>query len=78
MKVPHHGSKHNLDSTIIRHVNPKTAYISTEKQGKYLNRSTVFALKKNGTKVYSTSQNRSTIRHGAIKEREGWTKIDPM
>lgn len=78
MKVPHHGSKHNLDSTIIKHVNPKIAYISTEKQGKYLNRSTVFALKKNGTKVYSTSQNRSTIRHGAIKEREGWTKMDPM
>ena len=78
MKVPHHGSKHNLDSTIIKHVNPKIAYISTEKQGKYLNRSTVFALKKNGTKVYSTSQNRSTIRHGAIKEREGWTRIDPM
>lgn len=78
MKVPHHGSKHNLDSTIIKHVNPKIAYISTEKQGKYLNRSTVFALKKNGTKVYSTSQNRSTIRHGAIKTREGWTKIEPM
>lgn len=78
MKVPHHGSKHNLDSLIIKHVNPETAYISTEKQGKYLNRSTVFALKKNGTKVYSTSQNRSTIRHGAIKPRTGWTKMDPM
>ncbi len=46
MKVPHHGSKHNLDSTIIKHVNPKIAYISTEKQGKYLNRCTVFAFKK--------------------------------
>ena len=78
LKVPHHGSKHNLDSTIIKHVNPETAYISTEKQGKYLNRSTVFALKKNGTKVYSTSQNRSTIRHGAINVRTGWTTIDPM
>ena len=78
MKVPHHGSKHNLDSTIIKHVNPKIAYISTEKEGKYLNRATVFALKKNGTKVYSTSQNRSTIRYGAIKTREGWSKIKPM
>lgn len=78
MKVPHHGSKHNLDTTIIRHVNPKEAYISTEKEGKYLNRCTVFALKKNNTKVYSTSQNRSSIRHGALKTREGWSKIDPM
>lgn len=78
MKVPHHGSKHNLDTTIIRHVNPKEAYISTEKEGKYLNRCTVFALKKNNTKVYSTSQNRISIRHGALKAREGWSKIDPM
>ena len=78
MKVPHHGSKHNLDSIIIKHVNPKVAYISTEKEGKYLNRCTVFALKKNNTKVYSTSQNRSTIRHGAIKTRDGWTNINPM
>jgi len=78
MKVPHHGSKHNLDSIIIKHVNPKVAYISTEKEGKYLNRCTVFALKKNNTKVYSTSQNRSSIRHGALKTRAGWTKIDPM
>lgn len=78
MKVPHHGSKHNLDTTIIRHVNPKEAYISTEKEGQYLNRCTVFALKNNNTKVYSTSQNRSSIRHGALKARKGWSKIEPM
>lgn len=78
MKVPHHGSKHNLNSTIIKHINPEIAYISTESQGKYLNRSTVFALKNNGTKVYSTSQNRISIRHGAINDREGWTNIEPM
>lgn len=78
MKVPHHGSKHNLDTAIIKHVNPKVAYISTEKQGKYLSRCTVFALKKNGTKVYSTSQDRNSIRHGAIKAREGWTTVSPM
>ena len=78
MKVPHHGSKHNLDSQIIKHVNPKVAYISTEKQGTYLSLCTVFALKKNNTKVYSTSQNRSSVRHGAIKTRVGWSKMDPM
>lgn len=78
MKVPHHGSKHNLDSTIIKHVNPKVAYISTEKEGQYLSRCTVFALKKNNTEVYSTSQNRSSIRHGALKSRPGWSKMDPM
>ncbi len=78
MKIPHHGSKHNLDTRIIKHVNPKVAYISTEKQGTYLSLCTVFALKKNGTKVFSTSQNRSSIRHGAIEKREGWNPMDPM
>jgi len=78
MKVPHHGSKHNLDSTIIKHVNPKVAYISTEKQGKYLNRCTINALNNNGTKVYSTSQNRSSIRHHGCGKRKGWTTIEPM
>jgi beta-lactamase superfamily II metal-dependent hydrolase len=78
MKVPHHGSKHNLDSTIIKHVHPKVAYISTEKQGKYLNRCTVNALKNNGTKVYSTSQNRSSICHHSIGDRDGWSIMKPM
>ena len=78
MKVPHHGSKHNLDTQIIKHINPKVAYISTEKQGTYLSLCTVFALKKNNTKVYSTSQNRSSIRHNAIMKRDGWLKMDPM
>jgi len=78
IKVPHHGSKHNLDSTIIKHVNPKVAYISTEKQGKYLNRCTVNALKNNGTKVYSTSQNRSSILHHGIDNREGLATMEPM
>lgn len=78
MKVPHHGSKHNLDSDIIKHINPLVAYISTETEGKYLSRCTVFALKKNDTMVYSTSQNRSSVRHSAIKARDGWSKMDPM
>lgn len=78
MKIPHHGSKHNLDTQIIKHVNPKVAYISTEKQGTYLSLCTVFALKKNGTKVFSTSQNRSSICRCAIEKRDGWKPMDSM
>ena len=68
----------DLDSDIIKHINPLVAYISTETEGKYLSRCTVFALKKNDTMVYSTSQNRSSVRHSAIKARDGWSKMDPM
>lgn len=41
LKVPHHGSKHNLDSKTILYLHPKCAYISSEKQGHYLNQCTI-------------------------------------
>lgn len=54
VKIPHHGSKHNLSSKIIRHINPDYAIISTQKVGKYLSQAVVNALKKHGVIVYST------------------------
>lgn len=57
MKVPHHGSKHNLNTDWIRFFNPQIAYISTAKIGKFLNQCTINALKKNGCKIVSTHLN---------------------
>lgn len=75
MKVPHHGSKHNLDSKTILHCHPKYAYISTEKQGHYLNQCTVNALKRIGCKVYSTHRNKANFLHHG--ERDGYTTATP-
>lgn len=55
LKVPHHGSKHNLCSDIIRHINPQVAYISTAKYGHYLSKAVVNALKRIGCRVYVTT-----------------------
>jgi beta-lactamase superfamily II metal-dependent hydrolase len=63
LKVPHHGSKHNLDSIMINHLNPEIAFISTEKTGKYLDQCTVNALKESGCTVYSTHKDRCGISH---------------
>ncbi len=57
LKVPHHGSKHNLNSKWIKYFNPSIAYISTLKRGQYLNQCVVNALKKNGSDVISTHNN---------------------
>lgn len=78
MKVPHHGSKHNLNSAIINYFHPSTAYISTEKYGKFANISTVNALKKVGN-VYSTHQNRRNIcyQKGTL-QREGYSTAQPL
>ena len=78
LKVPHHGSKHNLDNAIISYFNPKVSYISTEKIKKYANQCTINALKKVGD-VYSTHKDRSTIRHQhKIGDREGYSKANPL
>ena len=78
MKVPHHGSKHNLNSAIINHFHPAISYISTEKYGKYANICTVNALKKVG-KAYSTHQNRRNIwYHSGIPQREGYSTATPL
>ena len=75
LKVPHHGSKHNLDSKSILYLHPKVAYISTEKQGHYLNQCTINALKQIGCKVYSTHRNQANFLHNG--EREGYTTATP-
>lgn len=76
MKVPHHGSKHNLTSNIINYCHPKIAYISTEKQGHYLNQCTINALKAIGCCVYSNHKNHAHILHHD-GEREGYGPINP-
>ena len=78
MKVPHHGSKHNINSTIISYFHPSLSYISTEKYGKYANKSTVNALKKVGT-VYSTHRDRLSLwYHQGVPQRDGYSTATPL
>ncbi|MBP5571907.1 MAG: MBL fold metallo-hydrolase [Bacteroidales bacterium] len=78
MKVPHHGSKHNLNSAIISYFHPSISYISTEKYCKYANICTVNALKKVGD-VYSTHKDRSSLwYHDGIPQREGYSTATPL
>ena len=76
LKVPHHGSKHNLDSAMINWINPDTAYISTEKIGNYLNQCTVNALKNSGCSVYSTHIDKSDFLHNG--NRENYSTATPL
>lgn len=78
LKVPHHGSKHNLDNAIISYLKPKVSYVSTEKYGKYINKCTVNALKKLG-KVYSTMKGVSIWHHPMDNNtREGYSTATPL
>lgn len=66
LDVPHHGSKKNLNSSLIKHFSPKVAFISGKGKRKYPSQAVVNALKKVGTQVYSTAKSGGNIihRHG--------------
>lgn len=78
LKVPHHGSKYNLDNDMINHINPDIAYISTEKYGHYLSKAVVNALKKAGADVYSTNINGSMCHHHKTKTHAGYSTANPL
>lgn len=78
MKVPHHGSKHNLNSSIISYFHPSISYMSTQKYGKFANLCTVNALKKVG-KVYSTHKDRASIWYQeGMSVRTDYSPVNPL
>lgn len=78
LKVPHHGSKHNINGAIISYFHPAISYISTEKYGKFANLCTVNALKKVGD-VYSTHKDRQSIwHHRGVPERSDYSTAQPL
>lgn len=78
LKVPHHGSKYNMDNDMVNHICPKVAYISTKKYGHYLSKPLVDALKKNGAKVFSTNINGSMCHRNGTKTHKGYSSASPL
>lgn len=78
LKVPHHGSDHNLDSEMISYINPKVAYVSTAKIDKYLSMETVNALSKIGCKLYSTHKEHCNFLHNGFDGRSGYSATEPF
>lgn len=78
LKVPHHGSKHNLDNKMINYIHPKVAFISTEKYGHYLSKAVVNVLNAIGTKVYSTNINGNMCHHKNTKTHNGYSVATPI
>lgn len=77
LKVPHHGSKHNLNNEMINAIKPKVAFISTESIGTYLSQAVVNALKKSGCNVYSTHKGGNML-YNQIKNRENYSTATPL
>ena len=78
LKIPHHGSKHNLDSEMIEFIKPKVAYVSTAKTRKYLLMGIVKNLSKIGCELYSTHENHGNFLHVEFDERSGYSRAEPF
>jgi beta-lactamase superfamily II metal-dependent hydrolase len=69
LKVPHHGSKYNLNSNLIKTYNPSISYIPCDGSKKYPSRAVVNSLKKVGSKVYCTNRNNGLHHPGNLGQR---------
>lgn len=77
LKVPHHGSKHNLSTMIIDHLKPKSSYISAKGSKKHPSIAVVNYLSKYGN-VYSTHKCTSFIHRANGISRENTITISPF
>lgn len=78
LKVPHHGSKYNMDSTMINFINPTIAVVSAESTEKYFSPLVKNALKRKGVLVYSTMNSGHLWYNHGFEERVGYTSADIM
>lgn len=78
LDVPHHGSRRNLDSELIKLLKPISSYISSPGTDKHPRRAVVKKLQETGSKVYSTCRIDSTsIYYNMNIPRPDYTNIEP-
>jgi len=78
LDVPHHGSKHNVDTALLDRVNAQTAYISAAAASKkHPSPRVVNALLRRGMNVFTTQN--GGIRHNFNSPaRPNWSPIQPL
>jgi len=77
LKVPHHGSKHNMTTEIIDGISPKLSIISAVGTKKHPNSGIVYWLSKKGN-VYSTHTNGSLHYRNNVDKRDGYSTANPL
>lgn len=75
LKVPHHGSDHNLDTRLIKYINPKVAYVSAKEIPAKRNPNVISCLKRNGCAVVATFNNGNILLHG---DRDGYVPVKQL
>lgn len=78
LKVPHHGSKHNMTTEIIENLSPSMSIISAKGTKKHPSSGLVYWLSKSGN-VYSTHKSNGGLHYRSnMDSREGNTTAVPL
>jgi beta-lactamase superfamily II metal-dependent hydrolase len=79
LKVPHHGSRRNLNTSIIEDLAPQKCYISAAGNKKHPSGQLVYWLAKYGD-VYSTHKCNSYIhcQYGNMPQRRNTISVEPL
>ena len=77
--VPHHGSEHNIDSSVLGRIRTRTAFVSAAPDGapKHPSSEVTNDLIVHGTKVYAT-QGRALRYSVNAPRRDGWSPATPV
>ena len=78
LDVPHHGSKHNINSGVLDTLLPDVAYFSARGTRKHPSVAVINALKRRGCICFSTHKNGNLLYALDAGQRHGWGPAVPL
>jgi beta-lactamase superfamily II metal-dependent hydrolase len=78
LDVPHHGSKHNVNSRVLDWLMPMVAYFSAKGTRKHPSRAVINALKRRGCQCFSTHRSGGLLYSLGGRVRPGWGPAEPL
>ena len=78
LDMPHHGSKHNVNSGVLNRLMPDVAYFSARGTRKHPSVAVINAPKRRGCTCYSTHKGGSLLYSIGLGLRQGWVPAEPL
>lgn len=77
LKLPHHGSKHNVTCAMINHFRPTVVYCTSKCYGTWVSKAVVNAFKQVGTSVYLSNTHGDMWYQCGTADRDDYSRATP-